>query len=81
MEVDQNQEQLNKKKMKLMEAVAKKSRANDFVDHIQIKCKKHGGPVTSVEELKVLLLEKKETESNVKSILKAEVTYQKLTDK
>ena len=59
MEVDQNQEQLNKKKMKLMEAVAKKSRANDFVDHIQIKCKKkHGGPVTSVEELKMLLLEK-----------------------
>ena len=45
-----NQKVLKKERLKKL--IANKGRANDFIDNILKKCKDHGGPLTSSDELK-----------------------------
>ena len=52
----------------------KKMRANDFIDQLLVKCKEHGGPVTSASEVKALVSEKA---PELKTFLRQEIQYQR----
>ena len=58
--------------------MAKKVRANNFLDQLLIKCEEHNGPLTSVEELKALIIQKF---PELKCCLRLEIQYQRETHK
>ena len=76
MEVTWSNKQKQKKKQRLRENLQKKVRANDFVDQLLVKCKEHGGPVTSVNEVKALVSKKS---PELKTFLRQEIQYQRVT--
>lgn len=76
MEVTWSNKQKEKKKQRLRENLQKKVRANDFVDQLLVKCKEHGGPVTSVTEVKALVCKKS---PELKTYLRQEIQYQSHT--
>ena len=72
-EVIWSSDQHEKKIEWLKYQLQKKVRANDLVDQLLVKCKQHGGPVTSANELMTLVNEKP---AKLKMILRAEIHYQ-----
>lgn len=57
--------------------IQKKKRSNDFVDILFKKCKEHGGPVTSGQEVKDLVANYDSKE--LKQFLRQEIQYQRVT--
>ena len=76
MEVTWSERQKEAKKKR--ENLAKKVRANNFLDQLLIKCKEHNGPLTSVEEVKALVSQKL---PELKSCLRLEIQYHRETHK
>ena len=76
MEIKWTSSQKEKKKLWTQSQFQKKSRSNDLIDQLLIKCKEHGGPITSVEELKILI---KSKPLQLKTKLRREIQYQKQT--
>ena len=74
-EVIWSSDQHEKKIEWLKYQLQKKVRANDLVDQLLVKCKQHGGPVTSANELMTLVNEKP---AKLKMILRAEIQYQRV---
>lgn len=67
-----------KKKEKIKHNIEKRQRHNDYIDVVLKKCKTHGGPLTSSEEMQTFLSQYS-GDKNMKSYLRQEVQYQKLT--
>ena len=76
MERDWTHEQKALLKEKLKESISKNNRDN-FVDAILNKCKEHGGPITSLEDLNKLC--EKHDAGSLKKMLRQEIQYQKAT--
>ena len=70
MELSWNEDQKSKQSAKLQSNIEKKQRSNDFVDALLIKCKNHGGPVTTVADIQAI---------SDKSYLRQEVQFQRVT--
>ena len=75
MEITWTQQQKELKKQWLKESLKKKVRSKDLIDQVLMKCKDHGGPLTSVTELKAIVTKKS---PDLKSFLRQELQYQRL---
>ena len=71
MEASWDLSQKEKQKGKLQSNILKKIRSNNAVDALLIKCKEHGGPVTTMLDVHKL--------SDNKSYLRREIQYQRVT--
>ena len=69
MEMVWSDQQKQKQKDRLLEKLAKK-KTNELVDAVLKSCKKHNGPVTSVDELKELV---QKNDPKLKSFLRLEI--------
>ena len=76
MELSWTKIQKDLKRKHIMEKMQKKVRANEFIDHLLVICKQHNSPLSSVDELKTLVVGKS---SKLKSFLRQEMQYQRLT--
>ena len=56
MELSWSKAQKEFKRNHIMEKMQEKVRANDFIDHLLVICKQHNGPLSSVDELKTLVV-------------------------
>ena len=64
-------------KEKIQKSMNNNIRMSQHKDLLLKRCKKHGGPLTSIAELKVLTNEQSDDEKTLKSYLRAEVGFQK----
>ena len=76
MELSWSKAQKELKRKHIMKKMQKKVRPNDFIDHLLVICKQHNGPLSSVDELKTLVVG---NSPKLKSFLRQEIQYQRLT--
>lgn len=69
-----DQKDLKRQRLKRLAEV--KKRASEMIDNVLRKCKDHGGPLTSTDEVRAL---QSKGDSNLKSQLRLEMQFQKLT--
>ena len=77
MEMSWTAEQRVKLKEKIEEAVKKNTRTGNYRDLLLKKCKSHGGPVTSIEDV-TYLVNKTDDKKKLKSSLRSEIGFQKV---
>ena len=76
MEIAWTADQKKAWKTKIKDNIKKKQRDKEYIDILLRKCKDHGGPITEIAELKHIV--KKNTEPELKKILRKEVALQKM---
>ena len=75
MEKEWTKQQKERLKQKIKDAVAKRARKSQYKEILLKKCKLHGGPVTSAEEVRNLVI--RIDDNDLKSCLRAEIGFQK----